>query len=157
VLVAMGVPLGQGYALGRPATPWSTVPSAAAARIRLATSRRDTGGTTIERVLEERPVVAEGSPLRATKLFTVDPELDVAVVVTEEGLRPTGLVTREQTLRGEPAWPATIVQRSSECGSVLRRAMARPRPVRFHPLVCCDELGRYLGIVSIERLVEQVA
>ena len=156
VLVGMGVPLGQGYALGRPAAPWSTVPPATAARIRLATSRRDTGGTTIERVLEERPVVPEGSPLRATKLFTVDPALDVAVVVTD-GLRPTGLVTRDQTLRGEPAWPVTIVQRSSECGPVLRRAMIRSRSVRFHPLVCCDELGRYLGVVPIERLVEQVA
>jgi EAL domain-containing protein (putative c-di-GMP-specific phosphodiesterase class I) len=155
VLVGMGVPLGQGYALGRPSAPWSSVPPAMAARIRLATSRRDTGGTTIERVLEERPVVPEGSPLRATKLFTADPDLDVAVVVGE-GRRPAGLVTREQTLRGEPAWPATVVQRSSECGSVLRRAMTRPRPIRFHPLVCCDELGRYLGVVLVERLVEQV-
>jgi hypothetical protein len=59
-------------------------------------------------------------------------------------------------MRGEPAWPATVVQRSSECAPVLRRAMTRPRPVRFHPLVCCDELGRYLGVVPVERLVEQV-
>jgi EAL domain-containing protein (putative c-di-GMP-specific phosphodiesterase class I) len=156
VLVGMGVPLGQGYALGRPAVPWSSVPSAMAARIRLATSRRDLEGTTIERVLEDRPVVPEGAPLRAVKLFTADPDLDVAVVVTEQR-RPAGLVTREQTLRGEPPWPATVVQRSSECGSVLRRAMTRPRPVRFQPLVCCDELGRYLGVVPVERLVEQVA
>ncbi len=156
VLVAMGVPMGQGYHLGRPAPPWTGVPPAVASRIRLATSRLDRSGATVERVVEDRPVVPEGQPLRAARLFAGDPDLDVAVVLAA-GRRPTGLVTPGQTGRGEAPWPVTVVSPGSDCTSVLRRAMTRDRSVRFLPLVCCDELGRYVGICPLERLIEQVA
>jgi EAL domain-containing protein (putative c-di-GMP-specific phosphodiesterase class I) len=155
-LVAMGVPLGQGYALGHPAPPWAGVPPHVAARIRLAAGRVDRSGATVERVLEERPVVLEGAPLRAARLFAADPDLDVAVVVTE-GRRPAGLVTPEQTGQGAPPWPATTVQLSADCATVLRRAITRDRSVRFLPLVVCDELGRYVGVCPIERLIERLA
>lgn len=156
VLVGMGVPLGQGYALGHPGPPWAGVPPAVATRIRLASSRVDRSGATVQRVVEERPVVPEGAPLRAVRLFAGDPDLDVAVVVAD-GLRPTGLVTPEQTGRGLPPLPVTVVHASSDCASVLRRAMTRDRSVRFLPVVLCDELGRYVGVCPVERLVEQLA
>ena len=35
--------------------------------------------------------------------------------------------------------------------------MTRPPGKRFESLVCCDELGRYVGIVRLERLVEELA
>jgi hypothetical protein len=38
-----------------------------------------------------------------------------------------------------------------------RRAIVRERPSRFHPLVCTDNAGRFLGIVRIERLLERLA
>ncbi len=35
--------------------------------------------------------------------------------------------------------------------------MTRPPGERFLPLVCCDEAGRYLGLVRVERLVAELA
>jgi Mg/Co/Ni transporter MgtE len=36
----------------------------------------------------------------------------------------------------------------------LQRAIVRERAQRFHPLVCTDDAGRYVGIVRMERLVD---
>jgi hypothetical protein len=35
--------------------------------------------------------------------------------------------------------------------------MARPRETRFDPVICCDDTGRYLGPIELERLVEVLA
>jgi hypothetical protein len=35
--------------------------------------------------------------------------------------------------------------------------MLRPPEIRFHPIVCCDVQGRYLGLVRVERLVAALA
>lgn len=40
---------------------------------------------------------------------------------------------------------------------VARRAMTRPRADRFAPVVYCDEQGRYIGLVRIERLIGALA
>jgi len=37
---------------------------------------------------------------------------------------------------------------------ILRRAIVREPGQRFHPLVCIDDAGRYVGIVRMERLVD---
>ena len=39
----------------------------------------------------------------------------------------------------------------------VTRAMARPRQIRFTPLVCTDNAGRFLGILPIERLMSHLA
>lgn len=38
-----------------------------------------------------------------------------------------------------------------------QRAVVRPAAVRFHPLVCTDNAGRYVGVVRIERLLDALA
>jgi hypothetical protein len=35
--------------------------------------------------------------------------------------------------------------------------MTRPPGRRFEPVVLCDEPGRYIGIVRVERLVQELA
>jgi hypothetical protein len=50
-----------------------------------------------------------------------------------------------------------IVAPASAPEEVLRRAMARPRPSRFAPVVATSRDGRLLGVIPIERLVERVA
>jgi CBS domain containing-hemolysin-like protein len=37
------------------------------------------------------------------------------------------------------------------------RAIVRERSSRFHPLVCIDNAGRFLGVVRMERLVGHLA
>ncbi|MBA2636975.1 MAG: hypothetical protein H0U79_01935 [Solirubrobacterales bacterium] len=49
------------------------------------------------------------------------------------------------------------VKATSQVADVARRAMTRPLVDRFDPLLCCDDLGRYIGVVRVERLVDRLA
>jgi hypothetical protein len=40
---------------------------------------------------------------------------------------------------------------------VARRAMTRNAPERFAPLVYCNEEGKYVGLLRVERLIEALA
>ena len=42
-------------------------------------------------------------------------------------------------------------------GEAARRAMTRDLSERWDPLVCIDARGRYLGIVRMERLVDELS
>jgi hypothetical protein len=35
--------------------------------------------------------------------------------------------------------------------------MARPPEDRFDPVACCDETGRYMGLVEVDRLVQTIS
>jgi hypothetical protein len=37
------------------------------------------------------------------------------------------------------------------------RALTRPVGQRFHPLLCTDPAGRFVGVVRMERLVSHLA
>jgi hypothetical protein len=37
--------------------------------------------------------------------------------------------------------------------TVLRRALTRPHPYRYDPVLCCDDAGTFVGVVHVERLV----
>jgi CBS-domain-containing membrane protein len=40
---------------------------------------------------------------------------------------------------------------------VACRAVARDAETRLHPVVCCDERGRFQGIVTLDRLLGALA
>jgi hypothetical protein len=42
---------------------------------------------------------------------------------------------------------------TEQAHDVVARAMTRPAPLRFDPLVCVDEIGKYVGLVHVEHLV----
>lgn len=44
----------------------------------------------------------------------------------------------------------------SDVKTVARRALSRPGRSSNEPVICCDEVGRYVGIVSFERLISQL-
>ena len=46
------------------------------------------------------------------------------------------------------------VHPGADVASVARRAMARGRADRFAPIFYCDEEGRYVGLVRIERMID---
>jgi hypothetical protein len=50
-----------------------------------------------------------------------------------------------------------LVTKEMPLAAVSRRAMGRPIARRFDPLMCCDEAGRYAGLVRIERIVDALA
>ena len=68
------------------------------------------------------------------------------------------MVARARFVGGDqrlaPALCATV---DEDPAQLARRAMARPPETRFDPVLCCDDAGRYLGTIEIERLVEALA
>jgi EAL domain-containing protein (putative c-di-GMP-specific phosphodiesterase class I) len=151
-LIQLGVPLGQGYLLGRPDRRMLGVDSQVFGRA--VSLLRCEVELTIAGVAE--PWSAREHALSEAELYaifaldpsiTVLPLLDAQARVVSLGIRRGSEVLRRSV---------TSVLESSAVEEVLRRALTRPSESRFDPLVCCDELGVYRGVVPIERLVEAV-
>jgi hypothetical protein len=51
---------------------------------------------------------------------------------------------------------ATCVLGTTPVRDALARALTRLASARFDPLLCCDELGHYQGVVRVERMMEAV-
>jgi len=156
--VRLGVPLGQGNLLGAAGPRWPTLNPAVADLIRSTAVRRSTGTDEVLGLIERAPAIPSASAgTCGADLFLDEPDADVAVVV-DDGDRPVGLLARDDALARRPWNP--IIQRAAPASGVAElavRSMTRPLPSRYDPSVCCDETGRYLGIVRVERLVEQLA
>lgn len=144
----LGVPLGQGYLLGRPAPPWSDVPAEA----------RD--------CLLSDEVRAE--PLRA--LLQVVPMVrlgidDVAAALAGDGvghvlaidddLRPVGIVTPEAAVTGQvlPALRVGLATEPAELAHRLGTTSGDPSV----PAMVTDPTGRAVGVVTLRRLLTALA
>jgi EAL domain-containing protein (putative c-di-GMP-specific phosphodiesterase class I) len=146
----LDVPLGQGWALGRPAEPWAPILPDAVATLREAGSPADGGPVDTVRLLIEPPSWAPA----ATTPVGADPER--FVVLVDDGRVPVGAVKPANGTGGS----LTAILRVSPATTVseaARRALTRPADQRFDPLVCTDTAGRLLGIVPFERLVDHLA
>jgi EAL domain-containing protein (putative c-di-GMP-specific phosphodiesterase class I) len=153
-LLAIEVPLVQGYLLGRPAPELEPLRSDMAER--LARSPRSRAGLGTGQLVERAATVGPGqagdlSPEHVQGL------LDAEVVVElDEFKRPVSLIVsagaapprRRQVLR---------VGAREPIGAVAQRAMARPPASRFLPVALCDERGGLIGLIRIERLVDALA
>lgn len=148
-LIRLRVPLAQGYLLGRPADPWASLDGGIGERIRRRSAATDPTATGVATIVEEVPVLGAGRPYDVP--FVLDPDLDVAVVVNGDG-RPIGLLVAE----GGDVLPVQTIKPSSSATDVLKRALTRPRPVRYTPLAVVDSTGRHLGVVRMERLIRFV-
>jgi EAL domain-containing protein (putative c-di-GMP-specific phosphodiesterase class I) len=149
-LVALGVPLGQGFGLSRPAPEMNDLPEPVAERIRWrarAVARRAGMAGVVEHVTAAGP---EDGEAQVDGLLAQRADLP-AIAILDARSRPLALAARD----GERRRPATTVGLDDQVDDVLRRAMVRPPAVRFDPLVCCDPRGRYLGLVRVERLVAE--
>jgi EAL domain-containing protein (putative c-di-GMP-specific phosphodiesterase class I) len=155
-VIDLGVPLGQGYALGRPAAgfapqfadePRQVIANRAGARVFV---------ETLAPLVETVPIASSVDDARAT--LRGDPALyHVVLVDGDESVRPVGLLSRAQAFEPCPVPSQPLCARMSEpADEVARRAMAREVDQRFDPVVCRDARGRYQGIVTIERLVERL-
>ena len=155
-LAQLGVPLAQGFLFARPEPRTrSHVDPELAERLGTLSSM---GGCEIAPLVDQ--VEAECHPAadeRVQGRFATDPGLDY--LPTLDSLdRPHALVRRPRIdeagriglvpMKIHPG--ATVVQ-------VARRAMTRATSERFAPLVYCNEEGKYVGLVRIERLIEALA
>ena len=143
-LVRLGVPLGQGYHLGRPGPAPVEVPEAVRERIRQHHHDRAMADTLVG-VVTAPVVLGEGEAPPV-------PSPALAVVVDAHGspvaVQPAGEARRPVTLRAHLTEPVV---------EVARRAMSRDAPHRFDPVVAVDARGRLAGAVTIDELVMHLA
>jgi EAL domain-containing protein (putative c-di-GMP-specific phosphodiesterase class I) len=132
-LVGLGVPLGQGWALGRPQPQMVTaLPPEIAGHLSASVHRASFTDSVVSLV---RP--ARAGRDRAT--------CDVL-------LAPNGLVSEVRDAAGR--WvPAMTVAPSASVVEVVRRAAVREHDRRWDPLVCTDLNGAVVGTLAMDALV----
>lgn len=144
-VIRMGVPLVQGWAVGRPADGWPGLADDARQFIADAQARVEFGDNVLAllRPAAVRPMDGRTGDA-GSGCVLVDPQgRAVSVVVVD----PAGCAHHV---------PAMLVAPSSSPADVLRRAMTRP--LRWHsaPLVCTDVRGGVLGVLEVRDLVEHL-
>jgi EAL domain-containing protein (putative c-di-GMP-specific phosphodiesterase class I) len=156
-LIRMRVPLGQGFAFGRPGPGMAELEPELAAHIR-ARYRPTARELTVAGLIEAVPTLPEPVSDRALGvLFDRRPGPEHIALVDQQG-RPSGIVSRESHVRRDgPVRSLMLVTKEMPLAAVSRRAMGRPPARRFDPLMCCDDAGRYAGLVRIERIVDALA
>ncbi len=144
-LRALGVPLVQGN-LFAPALPrWASLdPQLRRVLDELPPPER---GATVRAILELAPT-ARRAPLPglATTGFTV---------LVDDALRPTGCVAAAATApHGVQAFRTSL---DTPIAELATRLLTRPEAERFQPVVVCDGLGRYVGVVRVERVLSALS
>lgn len=132
-LISMGVPLGQGWALGRPQEQMlPALPAEDAAHIRATASRTSLTGN----------IASVVRPARAGR------DRDGCDVLLADSGKAV------EVRDGAGRWvPAMTVAPSSSVIEVARRAMLRPEQRRWDPLVCTDMNGSVVGTVAMDVLM----
>lgn len=153
-LLRLRVPLAQGPLIGVRAKTLTPVAFALSAYV------RERGAAMLEPGALAPLVEPLATLTAATAVggaFARDPDLRWVTLV-DERRRPVGLVERDAFARGEqPQRELLLVSAASGVVASARRAMLRPPGSRFDPLVCVDADRAYIGIVSVERLVDALA
>lgn len=155
-VIGLDIPLAQGFGLGRPSEDLSELDPQIADHIRDNQLFRVQHQEFAGMVVATEPHPEAGGAERLLARFGVDPDLQ-HVVVTDEKEHPLALVGRDvddlPTVYSKPL----IVGSGSPFARIAREAMTRPDLNRFDPVVFCDEIGRYVGLVSMEDLIEALA
>jgi EAL domain-containing protein (putative c-di-GMP-specific phosphodiesterase class I) len=144
-LIRMGVPLVQGWAVGRPVPGWSDLDPDARRFIADAQARVEFGDNVLSLV---RPAVVH--PHGAT--VGLD---EVGSVLVDTNGRAVVVVVEDPAGQRHDV-PAMLVAPSSTPADVLRRAMTRPPAWHHAPLVCTDVRGGVLGVLEVRDLVDHL-
>ncbi|MEU2348844.1 EAL domain-containing protein [Modestobacter sp. NPDC049651] len=146
----LGVPLAQGWLLGRPGPPWVQLDPEVAARLRRQHARAELVENVVS-LVEPVPVVVPGGPVPA----------DGTAVEVDRHRHPVALLLphrREGDAPGHRRAPVSLrVPGAATVTEVAQRVAARPESCRFDPIVCVDDLGAVSGIVRVERLLLRLA
>jgi EAL domain-containing protein (putative c-di-GMP-specific phosphodiesterase class I) len=152
-VTAMGVPLGQGYFLARPAPAWADIDADIALQLIATTGRRP--GQTVRALLATAPVVTEAElAAYGGPAAQLPPPGQVTVVLDARG-RPTAVVDDRALLT--PLHDDLRVNLDTPVEQALQRAMTRLGVPWSSPLVCIDAAGRYVGVAAVQRLVMRLA
>ncbi|MCO7220965.1 EAL domain-containing protein [Klenkia sp. PcliD-1-E] len=149
--LGLGVPLAQGYLLGRPAPPWSRLDPAVADRLRAGRAR----------VALVEHVASLVEPVERVPRGTVPTGSGVAVEVDPDGhpvaLSLPGRRAGDAPGRRHRAPVSLRVPAATELTAVAQRVASRPEDCRFDPVVVVDAVGAVTGVVRVERLLLALA
>jgi EAL domain-containing protein (putative c-di-GMP-specific phosphodiesterase class I) len=138
----LGVPLAQGWLLGRPSAGFAALSPEA---IRLVRSQ-------VARARLTECVTSLLRPVRQVGAADHAPGVPPAVLVGPLG-EPVGLVLSD--LRTAEVYTAPVslrVHPSADITETLQRALTRPPAQRFDPVLCTDQVGVVLGLLRVEDL-----
>ncbi|MGY1837008.1 EAL domain-containing protein [Blastococcus sp. SYSU DS0510] len=137
----IGVPLAQGWLLGRPAPEFRPLDPDVARLVRAHVARArltDSVASLLRPVRQCGPGEEPASP--------------PAVLVGPHGEPAALLLSDPRTGEVHTAPLSLRVHPSTGVGDALRRALTRPAAHRFDPVVCTDPSGHVLGLLRIEDL-----
>ena len=155
-LIRLRVPMSQGYLLGRPLAGMAEVEHELGTRMRSRSyARLSDAGVGV--LIEPAPVVRDQDGREVLSRFFAEQLPSDFVSVVDSRRRPVAVIARPGAFGAEAVHAPLTVTPASSVADVALRAMTRPPAERFVPVVCCDEAGRYLGLVRVERLVAELA
>ena len=140
--VRLGVPLGQGWLLGRPAPGFAPLAPEVERLVR--------GQVARARLVES--VTSLLRPIRQYDAGDPDPAVPPAVLVGVYG-EPISMLLRDP--RTGEVYPAPVslrVHPSADVTDTLQRALTRPPGQRFDPVLCTDPTGAVRGLLRVEDL-----
>lgn len=146
----LGVPLAQGWFFGRAEDPWTTMLADARGLLEAAESSPMSPGLvallTIVPTIEFDDLALAGAELDAS---------DVAELVVIRDGRPIGFVNRDGSLVGavETGLMANVHTTPSE---LALRLATRENSALALPTLVSDNAGRYLGVVTTQRLLAEL-
>jgi EAL domain-containing protein (putative c-di-GMP-specific phosphodiesterase class I) len=137
----LGVPLGQGWLLGRPAPTFQPLTPEVVALVS-------------SQVARARQTETVGGLLRPVRHGTADDVGDIRPAVLLGALGdPVNLLLAD--LRTGQSYSAPVSLRvppSADIAETLQRALSRPPAQRFDPVLCIDAAGAVLGLLRVEDL-----
>ena len=145
----MGIPLGQGWFYGRPAPRFGGLERGAGALPRSAEST----GVGLHLLVHPLPSAPEGAG--RTTLGTGPISIGSVVEVDSDG-RPLGLVTPESALAGTLV-QALVANVHTTPAELASRVATQSPPDTATPILVTDNAGRYLGVVTVARLLHHLA
>jgi EAL domain-containing protein (putative c-di-GMP-specific phosphodiesterase class I) len=141
-LARLGVPLAQGWLLGRPGPGFADLAPETVQLVRAQAAR-------VRRVGSVAGVLR---PVRQLSPGDEGPAVPPAVLLGPAG-EPTALLLADPRTGEIYTAPVTLcVPSSTGVGEVLRRALTRPPAHRFEPVLCTDPTGAVLGLLRVEDL-----
>ncbi|MGK5111510.1 MULTISPECIES: EAL domain-containing protein [unclassified Geodermatophilus] len=147
VFLRLGVPLGQGWVLGRPAPYFAP----------LAPEVVDLLHAQVARARLTESVASLLRPVRQCDVRDALPGIPPAVLVGPLG-EPVGLLLADARTGAAFTAPVSLrVHPSTDITDALRRALTRPAASRFDPVVCTDPTGEVLGLLRVEDLAAAAA
>jgi EAL domain-containing protein (putative c-di-GMP-specific phosphodiesterase class I) len=138
----LGVPLAQGWLLGRPSPGFAPLSAEATELVRAQVARARLTDT----------VAGLIRPVRQCSPGEDVPAVPPVLLIGPQG-EPTGLLLCDPRTAEVYTAPVSLrVHPTTDVTEALQRALTRAPAVRFDPVVCTDRSGHVLGLLRVEDL-----